>query len=51
MGGVRERSDSCARTVLWYVTSRDHTDEATREELALLIWKYYNEVVNWNVAC
>jgi hypothetical protein len=50
MEGVRERSDFYARTIRWDVTWRAHSDEATREELALVIWEDYSDVVNWNVA-
>jgi hypothetical protein len=50
MDGVRERRDYYDRTIRWDVTWRAHCDEATREELALVIWKDYSEVVNWNVA-
>jgi hypothetical protein len=50
MEGVRERRDLYVITIRWVVTWRDHRDDATREELALLIWQDYSEVVNWNVA-
>jgi hypothetical protein len=47
---VRKRRDFFDRTIRWDVTWRAHCDEATREELALVIWKDYSVVVNWNVA-
>jgi hypothetical protein len=50
MEGVRERRDFYVRTIRWDVTWRAHCDEATREELALVIWKDYSDMVNWNVA-
>jgi hypothetical protein len=50
MNGVRERRDFYVRTIRWDVTWRAHCDEATREELALVIWQDYSDVVNWNVA-
>jgi hypothetical protein len=50
MEGVRERKDFYVRTIRWDVTLRAHCDEATREELALVIWRDYSDVVNWNVA-
>jgi hypothetical protein len=46
---VRERRDLYVRTIRWDVTWRAHCDEATREELALVIWQDYSDVVNWNV--
>jgi hypothetical protein len=48
--GVREMRDSYAKTIRWDVTWRAHSDETTREELALVIWHDHNDVVNWNVA-
>jgi hypothetical protein len=48
--GVREMRDLYVRTVRWDVTWRAHCDEATREELGLVIWQDYSDVVNWNVA-
>jgi hypothetical protein len=50
MEGVRERGDLYLRTIRWDVTWRAYCDEATREELALVIWQDYSDVVNWNVA-
>jgi hypothetical protein len=50
MEGVRERRDLYVRTIRWDVTGRAHCDDATREELAIVIWKDYSDVVNWNVA-
>jgi hypothetical protein len=51
MEGVRERMDFYVRTIRWDVKwRRAHCDEATREELALVIWQDYIDVVNWNVA-
>jgi hypothetical protein len=47
---VRDRRDFYVRTIRWDVTWRAHCDEATREELAIVIWKDYSDVVNWNVA-
>jgi hypothetical protein len=47
--GVRERRDSYARTIRWNVTWRAQSDEATTEELALLIWQDYSDSMNWNV--
>jgi hypothetical protein len=50
MERVRDRRDFYVRTIRWDVTWRAHCDEATREELAIVIWKDYSDVVNWNVA-
>jgi hypothetical protein len=50
MEGVSERRDFYVRKIRWDVTWRAHWDEATREELALVIWQDYSDVVNWNVA-
>jgi hypothetical protein len=50
MEGVREKRDLYVRTIRWDVTWRALCDEETREELALVIWKDYSDVVNWNVA-
>jgi hypothetical protein len=50
MEGVRERRYFYVRTIRWDVTWRAHCDEATREELALVIWQDYSDVLNWNVA-
>jgi hypothetical protein len=50
MDGVREMKDNYARTIRWDVTWRAQCDEATREELDLVIWQDYSDVVNWNVA-
>jgi hypothetical protein len=47
---VREWRDFYARTIRWDVTWRAHGDEETREDLALVIWQDYSDVVNWNVA-
>jgi hypothetical protein len=44
---VRERRDFYVRTIRWDVTWRAHCDDATREELALVIWQDYSDVVNW----
>jgi hypothetical protein len=50
MERVRERRDLYVGTIRWDVTWRAHCDDATREELALVIWQEYSDVVNWNVA-
>jgi hypothetical protein len=50
MEEVGERRDLYVRTIRWDVTWRAHCDEAKMEELALLIWQYYSDVVNWKVA-
>jgi hypothetical protein len=50
MEGVRERRGFYVRKIRWAVTRRAHCDEATREELALAIWKDYSDEVNWNVS-
>jgi hypothetical protein len=50
MEGVIGRRDLYIRKIRWDVTLRAHCDEATREELALVIWQDYSDVVNWNVA-
>jgi hypothetical protein len=50
MEGVIERSYFYVRTIRWYVTWRAHCDEATREDLDLVIWHDYSDVVNWKVA-
>jgi hypothetical protein len=50
MEGVRERRYFYMRTIRWDVTWRAHCDEETREELAIVIWQDYSDVVNWNVA-
>jgi hypothetical protein len=50
MEGVRERRYFYVRKIRWDVTWRAHCDEATREELSLVIWQDYSDVVNWNVA-
>jgi hypothetical protein len=50
MEGVIARRDFYVRTIRWDVTWRAHCDEATREELALAIWQYCSDVLNWNVA-
>jgi hypothetical protein len=42
---VRERRDLYVRMIRWDVTWRAHCDEATREELALVIWKDYSDVI------
>jgi hypothetical protein len=50
MEGVGERRYLYVRKIRWDVTWRAYCDEATREELVLVIWKDYSDVVNWNVA-
>jgi hypothetical protein len=50
MEGVRERRDFYVIKIRWDVTWRARCDEATREELALVIWKDYSDVVNCNLA-
>jgi hypothetical protein len=50
MEGVRERRYFYMRMIRWDVTWRAHCDEETREELAIVIWQDYSDVVNWNVA-
>jgi hypothetical protein len=50
MEGVGERRDFYVRTIRWDVTWRAHCHEATSEELALVIWQDYSDVVNWNVS-
>jgi hypothetical protein len=50
MEGVRKRRDFYVKTIRWDVTWRAYCDEATREELALVIWQDYSDVVSWNVA-
>jgi hypothetical protein len=50
MEGVRERRGFYVRTIRWDVTWRAHCDEATRKELALVIYQDYSDVVNWNAA-
>jgi hypothetical protein len=50
MKGVSERRDFYVRAIRWYVTWKADCDEATREELALVIWQDYSDVVNWNLA-
>jgi hypothetical protein len=50
MEGVRERRDLYVRTMQWDVNWRAHCNEATREELAIVIWQDYSDGVNWNLA-
>jgi hypothetical protein len=45
MEGVRERRYFYVRTIRLDVAWRAHCDEATREELALVIWQDYSDVV------
>jgi hypothetical protein len=37
-------------TIRWDITWRTLSDEATRDELTLVICKNYSDVANWNVA-